>query len=235
MLLLVFILFLSLPECSLPCLCPSPRTAGSGGWLDISQLWHWLKWLVCPSHDSPVKVNEVSPFYCFASRSVIWCNEQTKVVIIVLAPWKRLWCWQSSAAAGEEACAQADWEELDRGWSGERAGVGLGSALGYEGRLGLLLTVPPGSGHGCILPMASVSQDKEALNLIIVWKDLSLVSIGFVENGKDFPRCHGKREEINSCSFKKLVWVGWFVWLQASFWYLLLLRLSHLRTSWYSL
>ena len=190
--------------------------------------------LVCPSHDSPVRVNEGSPFYWFASSSVIWCNEQTKVVIIVLAPWKRLWCWQSSAAAGEEACAQADWE-LDRGWSGERAGVGLGSALGHEGWLGLLLTTSPGSGHGCILPMASASQDKEALNLIIVWKDLSLVSIGFVENGKDFPRCHGKREEINSCSFKKLVWVGWFVWLQASFWYHLLLRLSHLRTSWYSL
>ena len=177
--------------------------------------------LVCPSHDSSVRVNEGSPFYWFASSSVIWCNEQTKIVIIVLAPWKWLWCWQSSAAAGEEACAQADWEELDRGRSGEQAGIGLGSALGHEGRLGVLLTVSPGSGHGCRLPVASVSQDKEPLNLIIVWKELSLVSICFIENGKDFPSCHGKRG--NSCSLKKLVWVGWFVWVQASFWYLLLL------------
>ena len=73
----------------------------------------------------------------------------------------------------------------------------------------MLLTASPGSGHGCRLPMASVSQDKEPLNLIIVRKDLSLVSICFIENGKDFPSCHGKRG--NSCSLKKLVWlVGLF-------------------------
>lgn len=129
--------------------------------------------LVYLSHDSSVRVNEGSPFYWFASSSVFWCSEQTKIVIIVLAPWKWLWCWQSSAATGEEACAQADREELDRGRSGERAGVSLGSALGHEGRLGLLLTTSPGSGHGYRLPMASVSQDKEPLNLIIVWREFS--------------------------------------------------------------
>lgn len=94
--------------------------------------------LVCLSHDSFVRVNAGSAPLLICSQFCYLVQLATKVVVIVLAPRKRLWCWQSPAAPGKEACAQADWEELDRGRSGELAGVvgegcfasGLGGAVG---------------------------------------------------------------------------------------------------------
>lgn len=118
LLLLFWILFLFLPKCSLPYLPPFPRTAGTGGRGQLEEN-EFSCGQMCPFRGSSVGTTAGLLFYWFASGSVTWHALLTEVVVVVLATREWVWCGQSPAAPGEEACAQADRKVLDGGWSGE--------------------------------------------------------------------------------------------------------------------